>query len=67
MDVSVSLLLSVLCDFYVYVCVYACVCVISDQSTSKKLHYVSDLSKLDTILHKHTAISRYQCSICVDP
>ena len=27
-------------------------CVISNQSTSKKPHHVSDLSKLDTLLHK---------------
>ena len=39
--------LSALC---VFVCVF--VCVISNQSTSKKLHYVSDLSKLDILLHK---------------
>ena len=34
----------------VYLCVY--VCVISNQSTSKKPHYVLDLSKLDALLHK---------------
>ena len=33
-----------------YICL--CVCVISNQSTTKKTHYVSDLSKLDTLLHK---------------
>ena len=32
------------------VCV--CVCVISNQNTSKKPHYVSDLSKLDVLLHE---------------
>ena len=36
----------------VYLCV--CVCEISNQSTSKKPHYVSDLSKLDALLHKRT-------------
>ena len=34
------------------VCVYVFVCVISNQSTCKKPHYLSDLSKLDTLLHK---------------
>ena len=34
----------------VYLCL--CVCVISNQNTSEKLHYVSDRSKLDTLLHK---------------
>ena len=33
-----------------YLCV--CVCVISNQSTSKKPHYLSDLSKPDSLLHK---------------
>ena len=42
---------------YFYGCVSPCVCcvsvcVISNQSTSKKPHYVSDLSKLDALLHK---------------
>ena len=34
----------------IVLCVF--VCVISNQSTSKKTHYVSDLSKLDALLHK---------------
>ena len=29
-----------------------CVCVISNQSTSKKPHYVSDLSRFDALFHK---------------
>ena len=33
-------------------CVCVFVCVISNQNTSKKPHYVSDLSKLDALLHK---------------
>ena len=41
--VSVYWPLSVLCVF---------VCVISNQSTNRKTHHVSDLSKLDTLLHK---------------
>ena len=65
MDVSVYCLLGVLC---VFVCV---VCVISTQSTSKKPHYVSDLSKLDLLLHKaHSKVLlvlRYQELTCVDP
>ena len=36
----------------VCVCVFVCVCVISNQSTSKKPHYVIDLSKLDALLQK---------------
>ena len=32
-------------------CVFVCVCVISNQDTSKK-HSVSDLSKSDALLHK---------------
>ena len=45
MGVSVYWPMSVLCAF-VCVCVSVCVCVRSNQSTSKKPHYVSDLSKL---------------------
>ena len=52
MGVSVDWPLSMLC-----VCACVCVCVISNHSTSKKQNYVSDLSKLDTLLHKHIAIS----------
>ena len=44
MGVSVYWPLSVLC-------VFVCVCVISNQSTSKKPH-LSGLSKLDALLHK---------------
>ena len=29
-----------------------CMCVISNQSTSKKTYYLSDLSKLDSLMHK---------------
>ena len=32
-------------------CVCVCVCVILNQSTSKNPHYMSDLSKLDALLH----------------
>ena len=52
------------------VCLCLCVCVISNQSTSKKLHYVSDLGKLDTLLNKTQSkvllVQRYQGSTCVD-
>ena len=53
--------LTVLCDFVcmclrvcvrVCVCVCVCVCVMSNQSTSKETHYVSDLSKLNALLHE---------------
>ena len=53
-----------------YVC---CVllCVISNQSTSKKLHHVSDLSKLNALLHKtHSNVLLvlwYQGLTYVDP
>ena len=51
-------------------CVSFRVCVISNQSTSKKT-YVSDLSKLDTLLHKThrkvLLVLRYQGLTCVDP
>ena len=47
------------------------VCVISNQSTSKKLHHVSDISRLDALLHKtHIKVLlalRNQGSTCVDP
>ena len=33
-------------------CVCLCVCMISSQSTSKKPHYNSDLSKLHALLYK---------------
>ena len=49
-----------LCVF-VCVCVCVCVCVfvyvVSNQSTSKKQHYVSDLSKLDFFGIKHASKS----------
>ena len=35
-------------------CVSLCICVISNGSTCKKPDYVSDLGKLDTLLHKDT-------------
>ena len=49
-----------------------CVCDIkSNESTSKKPHYVSDLSKLDALLHKtHSKVNLviwYQGSTCADP
>ena len=47
MGVSIYLSLCVLC-----LCLSLPVCVILDQNTSKKIHYVSDPSKLDTLLHK---------------
>ena len=43
MGESVYWLLSVLC---------VCLCVISNQRTNKKPHYMSDLIKPDTLLHK---------------
>ena len=53
MGVSVYCSLSVLCLF---VCVL--VRVISNQSTRKKTHYVSDFSKLDAFSHKtHITVS----------
>ena len=66
MGVSVAWPLSVL---WVFVCV--CVCVISNQSTSKNPYYVSNHSKLDTLLHKThikvLLVLRYQGSTCVGP
>ena len=53
------------CAVCLCVYVFVCVCVISNQITSKNPHYVSDLSKLDTLMHK-THI-KYQGSTCVDP
>ena len=51
------------------VCV--CLCVISNQSTSKKPNYVSGLCKLDTLWHKTKIkvllVLRYQGSTCLDP
>ena len=51
------------------VCVF--VCVISNKSTSKKPHYFSDLSKLDSLLHKThikvLLVLKYQGLTCVDP
>ena len=54
----------VLTSIYMGVSVYCpectvclCFCVISNQSTSTKPHYVPDLSKLDNLLHKtHTKV-----------
>ena len=39
------------------------VCTISNQSTSKKSHHVSDLSKLDALLHK-THIKALRIDMC---
>ena len=44
-------------------CLCLFVCVISNQSTSKNLHHVSDLSKVDTLLHK-TCIKILRLNIC---
>ena len=64
MGVSVYWPMSVMC---VLVCLR--MCVISIQS--EKPHYVSDLSKVDALLHKThikvLLVLRYQGSICVDP
>ena len=50
-------------------CVY--VCVISNESTSKRPHYVSDLSKFDAMFHKtHVKVLLVlsdQGLTCVDP
>ena len=69
-------------NIYLYECVSliapvcaACFCVyvfvISNQSTSKKTHYVVDLRKPDAFLHKtHSkalVVLLYQGSTCVDP
>ena len=40
------------CAVSLSVCVCVLVCVISNQSTSKKKHHVSHLSKLDALMHK---------------
>ena len=52
------------------VCICVFVCVISNQSTSKNPHYVSDLSKRDAVLHKThirvLLVLRYQGSTCAD-
>ena len=44
-------------------CLCVCVCVISNQSASKKLHHVSDLTKLDTLLHR-THIKVLRIDMC---
>ena len=54
----VSLLCVCVCVF-----VFVCVCVRSNQSTSKKLHHVSELSKLDVLLHK-TCIKVLKLNMC---
>ena len=59
------------CDVCLCVCVCGVfVCVTSNQSTSKKTHYVSDLSKVDALLCKiHSKVFlvlRYQGLIFVD-
>ena len=52
------------------VCFYVYVFVISNKSTSKKPH-VSDLGKLDTLLHKTynkvVLVLKYQDSTWIDP
>ena len=70
MGVSVYWPLSVLCVFmclcvsvYVCVCVCVCVCARSNQSTSKKPHHVSELSKLNALLHK-TCIKVLKHDMC---
>ena len=53
----------------VCVCVCSCVCNIKSD-TSKKPYYVSDLSKLDALLHKtHKVLllQRYQGLTCANP
>ena len=51
--------------------VLVCVCVISNQSTSKKPYYVSDFGKLNTLLHKTyikvLLLLRYRGSAAVYP
>ena len=55
------------------VCLCLCVCmfVISHRGTYKEPQYVSDLSKLDTLLHKThikvLLVQMYQGLACVDP
>ena len=65
MGVSVYWPLSVL---RVFVCVSLCLCVMSNQSTSKKPHHVSDLSKLDALFNKThikvLLVLRYRGSMC---
>ena len=62
--VQIHNLLSVLC-------IFVCVCMISNQSTSKKPDYVSDLSKFDALLHrthiKIILVLRYQGSTFIEP
>ena len=68
MGVLVYWPLSVKC---VFVCMCVFVCVISNQSTSKKPYYVSVLSKPDTLFHKtHSKVLlvlRYKGLTCIDP
>ena len=70
MGVSLYCHLSVLCVL-VGLCVF--VRVVSNQSNSKKTHYVSDLSKINAFKHKIQAHSkvllvlRYGGFTCVDP
>ena len=68
-SVSVYWPLSILC---VLVCVCVCVYVISNQSTSKRPHYMSDFSKPDALLDKtHIKVLlkalSYQGLTSVDP
>ena len=67
MGVSVYWSLSVQCIFSLRVCV----CVISNQSTSEKLHYVLDLNKIYALLYKTLSkvvlVLRFQGSTFMDP
>ena len=57
------------CCVSLYVCLCVFVCVISNQSSSEKLH-VSDLSKIDSLLNqthiKVVLIRKYQGLTCAD-
>ena len=58
------------CAVSLCMCMYVFVCVISNQSTSKKPNYVLGISKRDALLHethsKAFLVLRYQVSTCVD-
>ena len=70
---AVDTQLMVLLYIYMAECAFCrclCVCVILNQSTSKKPHFLSDLSKLDTFLNKTYSkvllVLRHQGSTYVD-